>query len=56
MSAVAWFLPDMIIITCAFSKGNKLCTAVFFSGVKTKQTEKKPQYVNFWHAPLFPFF
>lgn len=43
-------LPDMIVITCAFSKGHKRRTAVFFTGVK------KQKHVHFLHAPIFPFF
>lgn len=48
-------LPDMIIITCAFSKGHKLCTAIFFTGVKKKQNKKQKPTLIFLHH-LFPFF
>lgn len=44
-------LPDM----CAFSKGHKLRTAAFFTGVKKKK--KKNLHVNFLYAPIsFPSF
>lgn len=45
-------LPDMIIITCAFSKGHKLRTAVFFTGVKkTKQKTKTKTYMLIFFTP-----